>query len=66
MDAWCAVELHLQLYLVDSNHRRIADIGHTKGVKNQLTTQIGHLEKRLRNGCSKRQVTLVVSHKARP
>jgi hypothetical protein len=48
------------------NHRHIADIGHTKGVKNQLTTQIGHLEKRLRNGCSTRQVTLEVSHKARP
>ena len=28
--------------------------------------QIGHLEKRLSNGWRKRQVTLVVSHKARP
>jgi hypothetical protein len=31
-----------------------------------LTAQIGHLEKRLRNGWRKRQVTLVISHKARP
>jgi hypothetical protein len=31
----------------------------------KLTTQIGPLEKRSRNGWMKRQVTLVVSHKAR-
>jgi hypothetical protein len=36
-------------------------------VKNyKLAPQIGHFEKRLRNGWRKCQVTLVVSHKARP
>ena len=32
----------------------------------KLASQIGHLEKRLRNGWRKRNVTLLVSHKARP
>ena len=31
-----------------------------------LAPQIGHFEKRSRNGWRKRQITLVVSHKARP
>jgi hypothetical protein len=34
--------------------------------KKKLSTQIGHLDKRLKKGWRKRQVTLVVSHKARP
>jgi hypothetical protein len=34
--------------------------------RKKLAPQIGHLEKRLRNGWKKRHVTLVVSHKARP
>jgi hypothetical protein len=34
--------------------------------RSRLIQQIGFLEKRLRNGWRKRQVTLVVSHKARP
>jgi hypothetical protein len=29
----------------DRSNRRIADIGHTKGIKKQLTTQIGHPRK---------------------
>ena len=38
----------------------------TKGKKNQIDPQIGPLEKRLRNGWRKCQVTLFVSHKAHP
>jgi hypothetical protein len=38
----------------------------TKGIKKKIDPQIGHLENRLRNGWRKRQLTLVVSHKARP
>jgi hypothetical protein len=34
--------------------------------RNKLITQIGPLEKRLRNGWRERQVTLIVSHTARP
>jgi hypothetical protein len=34
--------------------------------RSKLGPQIGFLEKRLRNGWRKRQVTLVVSHRARP
>ena len=34
--------------------------------RKKLAPQIGHLEKHLRNGWRKRQVTLVVAHKARP
>jgi hypothetical protein len=37
-----------------------------KGEKKKLTPQIGHLEKRSKNGWKKRKVTLVVPHKARP
>ena len=32
----------------------------------KLASQIGHLEKRLSNGWRKRQLTLVVSHRALP
>jgi hypothetical protein len=39
--------------------------GGTKGKPKILTPQIGQLEKRLRNGWRKRQITLVGSHKAR-
>jgi hypothetical protein len=36
----------------------------TKGPKLKIDQQIGHLEKRSSNGWRKRQVTLVVLHKA--
>jgi hypothetical protein len=63
----------IQLYtmrraLSKAVHRIIHTFGHTlpvtKGIKKKLTRQIGHLVKHLGNGWRKRQVTLVVSHKA--
>jgi hypothetical protein len=43
-----------------------SQISETKGHKKNKQTRYDTLEKRFRNGWIKRQVTLVVSHKARP